>query len=156
MTDAIEKTVTVPLDASAAFSLFTTGIDRWWPKDRHSIAARDGDGDKARVRIEERKGGRVIETLPDGSERPWATVTDWAPGAHFSLDWYVGGAPEGATRLHVTFTQTEAGTRVDLTHDRWSVHGDKAAEVSAQYRSGWDHVLCACFRKACQTLEPTA
>ena len=156
MTAPVKKTVTVPLDTKTAFDLFTDGIDRWWPKDSHSLAARSGEGDRARVRVEPREGGRVIETLPDGTEAPWGTVTHWTPGRRFALDWYVGRDPEDATRLDVVFTQTDAGTRVDLTHDRWEAHGDKAAEVSAHYGSGWDHVLGHCFAGACATLHEAA
>lgn len=75
MTDPIHKTVTVPLSAGEAFDLFTTAIDAWWPKQSHSVSADTGDGNTASVRMEPREGGRVIETLPDGGEVNWATVT---------------------------------------------------------------------------------
>ncbi len=144
MTDPVRKTVTVPLAAKEAFALFTEGLDRWWPKATHSLS-----GAKASVRVEPREGGKVIETKPDGSEAPWGTVTDWEPGARFGLDWYVGRTPDEATHVDVVFTQTEAGTRVDLTHSRWEALGPKATEVQAGYATGWDHVLGVCFAGHC-------
>ena len=46
------------------------------------------------------------------------------------------------------FTATEAGTRVELTHGRWGVHGAHAAEMRADYDGGWDRVLGQCFGAA--------
>ena len=68
--DPIRKSVIVPLDPAAAFDLFTRDIDRWWPKESHSLAAADGLGQEAHVRVEPRVGGRVIETGADG-RRGW-------------------------------------------------------------------------------------
>lgn len=151
-TDPIRKTVTVPLDRKAAFELFTGGIDRWWPKHSHSLtASREIDGE-ASVRVEPRIGGRVLERLPDGSEAPWATVTAWQPGTRLRLSWYVGRDEEEATTIDVTFTQTEAGTRVDLTHGGFHVFGAKAPEMCAGYTNGWDTVLGVCYRSACESV----
>lgn len=152
MTDPVRKTVTVPLPPAEAFDLFTAGLDRWWPKDTHSLSAATGEGGRARVRVEPREGGRVIETRPDGSEAPWGTITRWEPGARLALDWHVGRDPAEATHVDVTFTGTEAGTRVDLIHSRWTALGTRAAEISAGYDSGWDHVLGHCFAGACSRI----
>lgn len=150
MTDPIKKSVTVPLDRQSAFELFTSGIDRWWPKDSHSLAAGDGTGDQAKVRVEPRTGGHVIETLPDGSEAPWATVTDWAPGERFGMRWYVGRDADEATQVDIRFTQTDGGTRVDLTHGGFDVLGGEAETMCANYASGWDHVLGRCYAGQCK------
>jgi hypothetical protein len=150
LTDPIEKTLTVPLDAASAFDLYTGGIDRWWPKDTHSLAAADGRGAEASVRVEPHVGGKVIETLPDGSEAPWGTVTAWEPGARFGLKWFVGRDESEATYVDIRFTQTEAGTRIDLTHGGFDALGDQAETMCANYTKGWDHVLGTCYGGACQ------
>lgn len=143
MTDPVCKSVTVPLDRFAAFELFTAGMDRWWPKDSHSLSARDGNGAQASVRVEPGAGGLVIETRADGSEAPWGTVTAWEPGLRFAVDWYVGRDPSQATRVEVTFTEIGAGTRVDLVHSGFEVLGGEADTIGEGYRSGWDLVLVA-------------
>ena len=150
MTDPVEKTLTVPLDRATAFDLFTNRIDRWWPKDTHSLAAENGRGNEARIRVEARVGGKVIETLPDGTEAPWATVTAYEPGARLALSWYVGRDEDEATLLDVRFTQTEAGTRVDLTHGGFDVLGAEAETMCANYTKGWDHVLGQCYGQQCR------
>lgn len=144
----IRKRVTVPLDPARAFHLFTDGIDRWWPKESHSLSARDGEGAKARVRVEPRAGGRVIETRADGSEAPWATVTAWEPGRRFALSWYVGRDAAEATVVDVRFRGIEGGTVVELEHAGFDVLGKDAGPVSASYTEGWDLVLACCRRAA--------
>jgi hypothetical protein len=144
MIEPVRKTITVPLGTGAAFDLFTGGIARWWPMATHSLS-----GSAATVRVEPRVGGRVIETRPDGTEAPWARVTVWDPGRRFAADWPLGRGEDEATRLDVTFTGTDAGTRVDLVHDGF----DRLAggeTMCARYRSGWDDVLGRCYGVACR------
>lgn len=148
-TDPIRKGLIVPLPPAAAFELFTAGLDGWWPKASHSLSAATGDGDQARVRVEPRAGGRVIETRPDGTEAPWATVTLWEPGARFAMLWHVGRDPELATTVDVRFTAVDGGTRLDLTHSGFDVHGPRAGEMCANYTSGWDLVLGTRYAEAC-------
>jgi uncharacterized protein YndB with AHSA1/START domain len=149
MTDPVRKSITVPLPPSEAFDLFTDGIDGWWPKDTHSIGAGTGNGDKSAVTIEPHEGGAISETLPDGSTATWGKVTEWQPGSRFSATWHVGRPEEEATFIDVTFSPSDAGTRVDLTHSGWEVLGDQAVEMCANYNNGWDHVLGRCFGNAC-------
>lgn len=144
MTDPIRKTLTVPLEPRAAFDLFTAGIDTWWPKESHSLS----ESAAAAVRVEPRLGGRILEMRPDGTEAQWARVTAWEPGRHFAIDWHVGGTETEATQVDVTFTPTDAGTRVDLVHDGF----DRLAggEIMCEnYRTGWDTVFGACYGGAC-------
>lgn len=152
MTDPIRKSLNVPLQPIEAFDLFTKGINRWWPMDSHSLSAGEDDADRARVHVEPRVGGQVIETRADGSTAPWARVTEWRPGAHLQLHWHVGRAEDEATVLDVRFAAHDGGTRVDLTHGGFDVLGPQAKTVCAGYTSGWDHVLGTCFRAACTKL----
>jgi hypothetical protein len=144
MIEPVRKTITVPLDPGAAFDLFTGGIARWWPMETRSLS-----GAAATVRVEPRVGGQVVETRPDGTEAAWARVTAWEPPHRFAVDWHVGREEAEATQLDVTFTGTEAGTRVDLVHDGF----DRLAggeTMCASYRSGWDEALGRCYGGACR------
>lgn len=147
-TPPIKKSLTVPLAPGDAFDLFTSGIDRWWPKDSHSLAARDGAGNRTRVRVEAREGGRVIETLPDGREAAWATVAAWVPGERFAMQWYVGRDEAEATFVDVRFAAINGGTLVELAHSGFDVLGPAAGDICANYTSGWDLVLGCCLREA--------
>ena len=151
-TDPIRKSVTVPLPRDDAFDLFARRIDLWWPKDSHSLAAHEEPGKEITVHLEPREGGQVVETDPDGTRRPWADVIRFVPGKRLGLKWYVGRPAEEATYVEVSFTQTDAGTRVDLTHGGFEAFGAEETAMCARYATGWDHVLGHCFAKQCQLL----
>lgn len=120
-----------------AFDYFTRDIARWWPLDSHSV----GQADAIDVRIEPREGGRVIETLKDGSTSAWGTVLAWRPGSHFAMSWHPGRDETTAQRVDVTFASHPEGTRVKLVHDGWEALGDEAADVRDRYVPGWKLVF---------------
>ena len=148
MIPKIEKSVFVPLKPDAAFRLFANDMARWWPLDSHSLSASSG-AQAQTVTVEPHAGGKVIETMADGSTADWATITDWTPGARLSLDWYVGRDPSDATQVEVTFLPEAEGTRVDLVHDGFDQLGKGGAETAVGYRTGWARVLGQCYAGAC-------
>lgn len=148
MTLRIEKRLTVPLAPRDTFDLFTAGIDRWWPKDSHSLSASAGLPAR-RVTVEPRLGGRILEEAHDGATHPWGTITEWCPGEALAFDWYVGHPRAEATQVRVTFLPHEGGTRVDLVHSGFEARGAEAAEACRRYRTGWDLVLGRCYGGAC-------
>lgn len=152
MTDPIRKSVTVPLRPTEAFDLFTKNLSDWWPLHSHSLSAGDGDIPKD-VTVEEKEGGHIIETKPNGETGKWGTITRWDPGTAFGVSWYVGRPIEEATDLLVVFTPTDTGTRVDLTHGGF----DRLAEtaLAQRYDTGWNLVLGECYLKAAQQLTTT-
>jgi hypothetical protein len=154
MTQPIRKSLSVPLPPREAFDLFTDGIDLWWPKDSHSVAARGGRGAGAKVRIEPRRNGKVIETLPDGREVPWATVRVWDPGRRLALDWHQGRDEDAATEVEVTFTGTEAGTRVDLVHGGFDRLPADAEATAARSEACWSRAFGRCYAGRCRALCP--
>lgn len=132
-TAPIHKTVLVPLPVEKAFTLFTDGLDTWWPFDTHSIG-----GEKVETAIlEPEVGGRLFERHPDGTEHEWGTVIAWNPPRGFALDWHVTPDASG-TEVEVRFTPAGDGTRVDLEHRGWEKSG---ADSRASYAGGWDYVL---------------
>jgi uncharacterized protein YndB with AHSA1/START domain len=129
-TDAIRKTVTVPLPVEKAFNLFTAGIDTWWPFESHSIG-----GEKTESAVFDVEAKRLYERQADGSEHDWADIVAWEPPNRFLLNWRVNPArPE--TELEVRFAADGDATRVELEHRGWEQPEDRTS-----YDEGWDVVL---------------
>lgn len=147
MLPPVEKRITVPLSPARAFELFTAELDSWWPKDRHSVSAMTG-GVARKVTLEPGLGGKLTELCADGTEAEWATVTAWAPGEGFTIDWYVGRSPEEATQVEVRFLPAETGATVELIHSGWEVFAAKAEEMRGGYNQGWDSVLARLTKRA--------
>lgn len=131
-TDAIRKTVTVPLPVEKAFSLFTSGTDTWWPLETHSIG-----GAKTESAIFDVEAKRLYERQADGTEHDWADILAWEPPNRFLLNWRVNPA-RPAAEVEVRFSADGDATRVDLEHRGWEKCGP---EDRANYDSGWDFVL---------------
>ncbi len=148
MIPAIKKTVTVPLAPGEAFRVFTEDLELWWPVETHSLSAKNGDRPRS-VSVEARKGGKITETLPDGTTSDWATITDWRDGEGFAFDWYVGRDPADATQVRVTFVGDGAETVVTLVHDGFDRLGKEGAAMAANYDRGWNSVLAERFGGAC-------
>lgn len=142
MNDPIKKTLTVPLSPADAFALFTSDMDTWWPKDPFSVT-----GAQAKVTFPDHKDGDIIETGADGSTNIWGKLVAYDPGKFLSFTWHPGRDPKEATVVTVTFTETEDGTRCDLTHGGFDILGDTADAVSNSYLKGWDLVL-GCYASA--------
>ncbi|QQA44068.1 SRPBCC domain-containing protein [Pelagovum pacificum] len=147
--DPIKKSLTVPLTPAESFRLFTEGMGEWWPSETHSLSAATGDL-PARIEVEPRVGGQVLETLQDGRVMPWGRVTRWDEGRAFGVDWHVGRDEEEATDLLVVFSPVEAGTRVELTHGGFDRLGEAATALQGNYETGWDHVLARCYAGHCK------
>ena len=124
-TDAIRKTVTVPLPVEKAFNLFTAGIDTWWPFESHSIG-----GDKTESAVFDVDAKRLYEREADGSEHDWADIVAWEPPNRFLLNWRVNPTrPE--TELEVRFAADgDAAMAQDLLD-----HGAEAGPATEDGRT---------------------
>ena len=142
MNDPINKTLTVPLNAIDAFALFTKDMDTWWPKDPFSVK-----GANSKVTFPDHKNGDIIETAEDGTVNIWGTLIAYEPRKYLAFSWHPGRDPEEATMVTVAFTETEDGTRCDLTHGGFDILGDTADAASTSYLRGWDMVL-GCYASA--------
>jgi uncharacterized protein YndB with AHSA1/START domain len=131
-TEAIRKSVTVPIPVEKAFRLFTDGANSWWPVASHSIG-----GEEVESVTFDPDGKRVYEHHADGTERDWADITAWEPPSRFRLNWRVNPEKIG-TEVEVQFTADGDGTRVDLEHRGWENCGP--GERSS-YDGGWEFVL---------------
>jgi hypothetical protein len=95
------------------------------------------------------EGGRLIETVRDGTEHVWGTVTQWKPGQRLAFTWHLQRAPATAQLVDVTFVAQGAQTRVTLTHGGWERRED-GAKARANYVGGWKIVLGERYRGFCE------
>ena len=136
------KTVDVRRSASDAFRIFTSEVAKWWPMTH--TRARDANGERTvKVTIEPRVGGRVYETLQDGRELEWGTVSAFDPGALFAMEWRLGRPVEQYTDVSVRFEPLDPqNTRVTLTHENWQRMGaEEVAKLREGYGGGWATVF---------------
>lgn len=134
--DAVRKSAIVPLAPDQAFETFTSRIAAWWPLATHSVGLADAES----VRFEGRLGGRIIESLADGTTSTWGTLTEWDPPHRVRFSWHPGSTEAHATEVEVRFSPRDGGTLVELTHTGWHRRPD-GTDARSSYDTGWDLVL---------------
>lgn len=138
----VRKSIFVDAPTDHAFEVFTSGINRWWPK-THKI----GPSDLDRPIIEPREGGRWYELDVDGSECEIGKVAVWEPPSRVVLIWQLTPDftfdPDLVTEVEVRFTPEGDGTRVDLEHRGLESLGDRAHALREAVDSpgGWGGLL---------------
>jgi uncharacterized protein YndB with AHSA1/START domain len=117
--------VKVTASPERAFTVFTEGIDQWWPRDHHVQS-----GTLKEIGVEGRVGGRMWTENDAGEQCSWGRVLTWDPPRAFAFAWLIGAdfsmpVPDApASRVTVSFTPTATGTRIELVHDQLDVHGE--------------------------------
>ncbi|SKC50327.1 SRPBCC domain-containing protein [Krasilnikoviella flava] len=134
--DVLRRSVTVRLAPDDAFRLFTAGLAEWWPLDTHSV----GRVDALDVVLEPGIGGRLVETLADGSAAVWGVVTQWDAPRRVAFTWHPGTPETEGTLVEVTFRAAGDGTEVELAHSGWARRAD-GERARGSYGSGWELVL---------------
>ena len=140
----VRRSITVAAPPAKAFEVFTSGIDRWWPRGHHI-----DDSPLKREVIEPRAGGRCYGLSEDGTEAVWGRVLAWEPPGRFVFAWHLDGEwkydpdPAHASEVEVRFHPAGGDTRVELVHRHIERHGATAAKVSAGVASegGWPGLL---------------
>jgi hypothetical protein len=135
--EPVEKQIKVGLNQETAFRLFTEGINKWWPLSTHSV----GEEQAETCVFEGQEGGRIYETLKDGSQAEWGKVLAWDPFEKVVFTWYPTRTSETAQEVTVRFTEISGGTQVDLVHTGWEILGEKAQTSRKNYDFGWEFVL---------------
>jgi hypothetical protein len=79
----VRYSVTVPIPAAQAFTLFTEGFNTWW------IGHHIGQADLAEAVLEPREGGRWYERDVDGGECDWGTVLRFQPPERIDVTWQI-------------------------------------------------------------------
>ena len=135
--EPVVKQVVVPATLEKAFDRFTSEVDRWWPKETHSVSK-----DRCRTVIWKGPEGTELHEIDDsGTRHVWGTFTAWEPPTRFAMTWHPGRAPSTAQRIEVTFESADGGTLVTLRHAGFEALGEDAAEIRAEYDAGWVGVL---------------
>ena len=99
--------------------------------------------------VQNHTGSLFVISLTKGflSTAVWGKLIAYDPGRYLAFSWFPGRDESEATVVEVQFTQTEAGTRCDLTHGGFDILGPTADAVSTSYLTGWDLVL-GCYASA--------
>lgn len=140
----VKKTLVVQAAPQRAFEVFTSGIDRWWPK-THGIGATP-------VRqsvIEPFVGGRWYTSHEDGSDLVVGHVRAWQPFERFVVGWEINSSwkPDArvafASEVEVRFSPEGDGrTRVDLEHrDFERMEADSGETMRNAVDNGWPGLL---------------
>jgi uncharacterized protein YndB with AHSA1/START domain len=123
---AAHASITVDVGVERAFSVFTDGIDTWWPRE-HTI----GEAPLAEMVLEPRVGGGAYGRDVNGGECDWGRVLVYEPPTRIvfswdiSLEWRRESDPARASEVEVRFLPEGPGrTRVELDHRHLERHGD--------------------------------
>ncbi|MGB7872756.1 MAG: SRPBCC domain-containing protein [Anaerolineales bacterium] len=135
--EPVVKQIKVGLIQEAAFRLFTEGINKWWPLAIHSV----GEEQAETCVFEGHEGGRIYETMKDGSQAEWGKVMVWEPFGKVAFTWYPGRTSDTAQEVTVNFIEISGGTQVELVHTGWEILSEKAQTSRVGYDFGWDFVL---------------
>jgi uncharacterized protein YndB with AHSA1/START domain len=123
---AVRASIVVDVGIERAFSVFTDGIDSWWPRE-HTIGA----APLAEMVLEPRVGGRAYGRDVAGGESDWGRVLRYDPpnlilvSWDINLQWKRESDPARASEFEVRFVaEGPARTRVELEHRHLDRHGD--------------------------------
>jgi uncharacterized protein YndB with AHSA1/START domain len=139
----VHKEIVVEAPPERAFRVFTSGFDKWWPREHHI-----GKAPLARAVMEPRAGGRWYEIGTDDSECNWGTVLVWEPPRRVVMAWKLNAEWQYdanlVTEVEVTFASAgPMQTLVTLEHRNLERFGEKAATTKQSLDSpqGWGGLL---------------
>ena len=139
----VRKSLRVSASQERAFTEFTAGIGRWWPKSHHI-----GTAEMDTLVIEPREDGRWYERGVDGTECEVGKVLVWEPPARLVLCWQLNAEfkfdPDLITEVEVRFIrEDEKSTRVELEHRNLERLGERADALRQQIDApeGWSGIL---------------
>ena len=139
----VRHSVTVPISAERAFTLFTDGFNTWW------IGHHIGEADLAEAVIEPRADGRWYERGVDGTECDWGKVLVYEPPSRLVMTWQLNSEftydPDlsHASEVELRFTEANGETTVEFEHRHLERLGagaeDLAKSIAAE--GGWPGIL---------------
>jgi len=140
----VRKSVVVAASPERAFAVFTSGLDRWWPK-THGIGA----GPVEQSIIEPFVGGRWYARHAGGVEVVVGHVQVWQPGERLvvtwevSPDWKPDPRPAFTSEVEVIFAAEGDGhTRVEVEHRNFERLGAQGGEkMRKDVDGGWPTIL---------------
>jgi uncharacterized protein YndB with AHSA1/START domain len=138
----VRKSIRVNASPTHAFEVFTSGLGRWWPRDK-------GIGKmpmKAAV-MEPRLGGRWYELAEDGTETNVGKIIVWEPPHRFVMTWDINSQWKPDTtigsEIEVKFIPDGGNaTRVELEHRKFEQMGAEQGETMRNaVDGGWPGML---------------
>jgi uncharacterized protein YndB with AHSA1/START domain len=141
----VRAQVVVEAPIERAFTMFTEGIDKWFPREYNLLEV-----DIAERVFEPREGGHVYDRGVDGSECHWARVLAYEPPNRVVISWDIDPQwrtepdPDKTSEVEVRFiSEAPDRTRVDLEHRKIERHGDGWEQLRDQLGDpgGWPGVL---------------
>jgi hypothetical protein len=137
----ITRSVLLPLDPAAAFTLFTVRIAEWWPPERrHTL-------DPA-SQIFLLESGRFYERARSGEEVDLGRVRTWEPPSRIVLDFFIATGPDHPTEVEIAFHPRGTSTEVIVTHRPTAASEGLWDGRAPRYERSWDAVLAALSRAA--------
>ncbi len=142
---SVRASIVVDAPIERAFSVFTKGIETWWPPEHHILEA-----GLAEMVFEPRRGGHVYDRGVDGSDRRWAHVLVYEPPERVVISWDINTQwqietdPEKTSEVEVRFVSEGADrTRVELEHRKLDRDGEGWEQVRGAVGSpdGWNRGL---------------
>jgi uncharacterized protein YndB with AHSA1/START domain len=139
---AVQRSVTVEAPIERAFSVFTAGMQTWWPPTHHILQA-----ELAEMEFEPFEGGNIVDRGVDGSECRWARVLAYEPPTRvvfswdITLGWQIEEDREKTSEVEIRFTSEGPDrTLVELEHRNLERHGEGWEKMRDAVASpgGWD------------------
>jgi uncharacterized protein YndB with AHSA1/START domain len=133
--------VMVDAPQERAFTVFTDGIDSWWPRE-HTI----GEAELREMVLEPKVGGRAYGIGVDGSESDWGRVLECdrpnriVVSWDITLRWKYEPDPAKTSEFEVRFIpEGPDRTRVELEHRHLERHGEgwEAMRDAVGSPNGW-------------------
>jgi len=151
--DKVTVTVTVPVEPTVAFEVFTQETDLWW---RRGVQYRVAGRKPGTIAFEPKVGGRLFEQYegPAGTRvHESGRITAWQPPSGLEFEWRGSNFEVGeVTFVAVTFVATESGgTRVTVEHRGFAAlrpdhpvrHGQAAEAFVRTLGMWWGDLLTA-------------
>src|SRR5215470_7470260 len=137
----VRKSVRVKASQSQAFEVFTSGLGRWWPRDKGI-----GQLPMKTAVLETRLGGRWYELAEDGTQTNIGKVIVWEPPQRFVVAWEINSQWKPDTtvssEVEVQFIPGGANaTRVELEHRKFEQLGVGGELVRNAVDGGWPTML---------------
>jgi hypothetical protein len=128
----VRQTTLVNASIESTFDIFVERLAEWWPLDPFSFG---GSERIARVSLETRAGGRVVEHWHDGTTRSWGTLLEWMPPYGFTMTWEITGHP---TVVEFRFSDEDKGTRVQVEHRGWDTLTPEELSAACALPGGYE------------------
>jgi uncharacterized protein YndB with AHSA1/START domain len=138
----VRKSIRVNANQERAFEVFTSGLGRWWPRDKGI-----GKLPMQAAIMEPRLGGRWYELAEDGSQTNVGKIIAWEPPKRFVMTWDINSQwkPDTTVSSEVEVKFIPDGTnatRVELEHRRFEQMGAEAgATMRNSVDGGWPGML---------------